>query len=162
MALIKGLRKAEKYLLTVLSSAMVLVVFFQIINREILKLNVIWPEELARYLMIWLVYIAGVVAFKRGAHIGIDVITSRVHGKTARYMEIFQNLVTLVFLGIITYFAIPLIQTQLEYEQLTPALEINIAWVYAAAPVWGFLSSIEIVIRLIGVIKPPKEFQEEK
>ena len=157
MVFLKWLDMVERYIVAILSAALTLVVFFQILNRIFFKLNIIWPEESARYMMVWMVFMASVLAFKRGANIGIDMITSRIKGTPAKMFLVFQSVVIIAFAAMVGYFALPIIEMQFELSQTSPALKLNIAWVYLAIPVWGALTIVEIGAALLQSLRAQKE-----
>ena len=50
--------------------------------------------------------------------------------------------------------ALEVIQTQIEFNQTSTALQINMAFVYAAMPIWGILFIVELVFMTIQAFKP--------
>lgn len=53
---------------------MVLAVFAAVILREIVEIGWPWLEEIARYLLIWSVFLSAAILARRNEHITIDVI----------------------------------------------------------------------------------------
>jgi|Deesub1362A_J573_1020465.scaffolds.fasta_scaffold04877_4 C4-dicarboxylate transporter DctQ subunit len=144
----KILYKIEKYFIVISFALMALIVFFQVLNRFFLKIPIMWPEELARYLMIWMSFVAAAVAFRKGAHIGVNIIIDKLSGKTKQIFIILQSVLIMVFVAVVGYYAIFIIRLQLSTIQLSPALEINLAYIYMAIPVWALLTFIEIFVSL--------------
>lgn len=156
MKLYQKLSACETGLTLFLSIALVAVVFFQVLNRTLFKISVTWPEELARYLMVWLVFIANVLAFKRGANVGIDAISAKLHGGAKFALNCFQYLVCAAFASIVALHMAPILLMQISLKQTSPALGINMACVYAAMVVWGVLTLVELVVLFV------KSYQEWK
>jgi TRAP-type C4-dicarboxylate transport system permease small subunit len=144
----KILYKIEKYFIVISFALMALIVFFQVLNRFFFKIPIMWPEELARYLMIWMSFVAAAVAFRKGAHIGVNIIIDKLSGKTKQVFIILQSVLIMVFVAVVGYYAIFIIRLQLSTIQLSPALEINLAYIYMAIPVWALLTFIEIFVSL--------------
>ena len=46
----------------------------QIVNRFVFRLPLSWSEELQRFVHIWIVILAVPVAYRRGAHIGMNML----------------------------------------------------------------------------------------
>lgn len=63
MKFYNGINKVEKVLVAIVTVLLVAVVFLQVVNRTIIKATIAWPEEAARYLMVWQVFLASVIAF---------------------------------------------------------------------------------------------------
>ncbi len=55
-------------------AVIVVVAVLQVVNRSFVGASLSWSEELQRYGHIWLVLIAITVAYRRGAHIGVDLL----------------------------------------------------------------------------------------
>ncbi|MFZ5649268.1 MAG: TRAP transporter small permease [Bacillota bacterium] len=54
--------------------SMSLLVFVQVFGRKVIFISIPWSEEMARFLMIWLVYLGLSVSSFRGGHISINVV----------------------------------------------------------------------------------------
>ena len=65
--------KVEGFLSVVLFLAMVAIVCWSVICRYALKIPFLQSEELARYLMIYIVYIGTSIGVKSKSHIGVEV-----------------------------------------------------------------------------------------
>jgi hypothetical protein len=62
----------------VLLCAMVFTTGAQVASRYVLDLPLIWTEETGRHLMIWMVFLASTVIYRRGQHIAIDLFGARL------------------------------------------------------------------------------------
>lgn len=154
MKFYKGINKIECVLVAIVTFVLVVVVFLQVVNRTLIKATISWPEEAARYLMIWQVFLASVIAFRQGANCCIDVITNRFHGTGKIILSCFSNLVCLLFAVVVIIGGIQVMQSQILYNQTSTALRLNMAVVYAALPTWGVLFILELVFMTIQLFKP--------
>ena len=59
---------------SVMVLTMALVVATQVICRYLLGASLTWSEEASRYLLIWITFLGGSIAFKRGMHTGFDAV----------------------------------------------------------------------------------------
>ena len=62
----------------VLLAAIALIVALEVVSRYILNVSLAWSEEIARHLFIWASFLGAGVALKRGAHIGVDSLVTRL------------------------------------------------------------------------------------
>ena len=106
MKFYKGVSKLESFFVAVVTVLLVLVGFIQGVNRTLIKATIAWPEEAARYLMVWQVFLASVIAFRQGANCCIDVLINRFHGKVRMAMTCFANAVCLGFALVVTVMAL--------------------------------------------------------
>ncbi|MDR1932000.1 MAG: TRAP transporter small permease [Spirochaetales bacterium] len=107
---------------------MTVLIFIQVIFRYAFNSPLAWTEELARFLFIWMTFVAGVVAARRGQHIGVELIVNMLPSVGKKAIGIFAYLVSTVFFGIVSYYCISL-WDKLS-AQLSPALSIPMSFVY--------------------------------
>ncbi|MGD9846346.1 MAG: TRAP transporter small permease, partial [Variibacter sp.] len=59
-------------------AVMVTVVVAQVFLRYVLNISLDWAEELSRLSFVWSVFFAIPLGIKRGAHVGVSLITDRL------------------------------------------------------------------------------------
>ena len=88
-----------------LSSALILVVFLQIVvavtRRYVFDRPLQWNDELIGYLLVTLVMLGAAEALRRGDHIAIDLLTARLGPRMARVQAALAHLSVLVFAGVV-------------------------------------------------------------
>ena len=70
------LNKVIEVCCAALAAAMILIIWFGVIERYVFHLGMTWTEELARYVMIWTALLAVPACAYRREHIGLDVLFS--------------------------------------------------------------------------------------
>jgi TRAP-type C4-dicarboxylate transport system permease small subunit len=70
-------RLAEGLMVLALAG-MVVAVFVNVVLRYVFHTSIVSYEEISRLLFVWLVAIGAIVAAFEGAHLGFDMVTSRV------------------------------------------------------------------------------------
>ncbi|MFW5730734.1 MAG: TRAP transporter small permease [Desulfonatronovibrionaceae bacterium] len=91
-----------------------------------------WTEELARYMLVWVTFLGATLAYRRGLHITVNFVVDFLPGPVARYLRLAAILASLLFFGVIMFYAVRFMQFQ--SAQLTPSLRIPIYLVYAVIP----------------------------
>lgn len=76
-ALLRGVDRVASALIVALFAAIVLVGGLQVLCRYGFNASLSWSEELQRYGLIWMVFLALVVGYRRGAHIGMGMLFER-------------------------------------------------------------------------------------
>ena len=88
--------RAAEALIVALFAAIVLVGGLQVFSRYLLNASLSWSEELQRYGLIWIVFLAIVVGYRRGAHIGMGLLLEKMPRAVQRPMGWFVDLLWLV------------------------------------------------------------------
>ena len=131
----------------VLLAAVVLVVLTQVVTRYLLHISISWPEELARYLLVWLMFLGGAAAGARLQQISVDMLTTMAPRRVQVVLGVIGTLGSLLALGILVWAGRPLFGP--AGLTVSPATGIEMRWVYAALPVGGVLLGL-FVLRDVG------------
>lgn len=126
--------------------AIVLTTFAGVISRYILSYSLPWADEMARFSLVWLVYIGMVSTLVRGQHVCVELLLSRCQGKPRIWLLNLIDLACMVLFGALLYGGLLLME--LASSQSLPALGISKSWVYAAVPIGAALMLIEYVLRI--------------
>ena len=144
-----------------LTLQMTLVVLLGVFTRYVMNDALAWIEELARYSMVWLSWLGGGLALRRGAHIAMEFFTDALAEK-ARLAVIFLGRIgVFFFLAICLWYGIDL--TMRVSAQSTIALGISMQIPYAAIPVGSLLMAYHLAAVMsfpwARVARPQTEIQ---
>ena len=150
--------------LTILMAIMVLDVTWQVFTRFILKKPSSFTEELAGFLLIWIGLLGASYAYHTKAHLGIDVLTYKLTGFKKQAVDIIVNLVVLVFaLFVMVAGGMRLVNITFTLSQISPALGIEMGYIYLVIPISGILIiyfAIDFIIEAIQT--KPTELVEHR
>lgn len=132
----------------VLVAAMTVACLVQVIWRYALGDPLIWSEEAARYLFIWLSYLAAWLAWKRRDHIALDAVTYLNHPGLTRLSARLVEFVVLLFCLYTFYTNLSLLA--LTAHQPSAILEIPMAWIYAGYSAMAALIAGDILVGWLG------------
>lgn len=148
----KALAVTDKWFawfLAFIMASMVAGVTWQVLSRFVLSSPSSFTEELARFQLIWIGILGAAYAFRRGAHLGLDLFTSNLPLPLKLRTAVVANLFVLVFSALVmVYGGAQLVALVLNLGQLSAALQIKIGYVYSVIPVSGFLICIYAVINI--------------
>lgn len=123
-----------------MSAVVVAGVFF----RYVLNDGLPWVEELARYSMIWLSWLGGGLAIRKGAHISVDFVVDSLSPRGRFFLVLIGRLLILGFLGICIVLGAEL--TARVSMQSTIALGISMQIPYSAIPIGSLLMVYHLLI----------------
>ncbi|HEX7551113.1 MAG TPA: TRAP transporter small permease [Candidatus Methylomirabilis sp.] len=152
--LIRGVTWGVERVLILLSMLIAAVVFLQVVFRYVLQQPLYWSEELPRYLLIWMSFLAAALAQKNEAHINITLAVTPFPTAVQRGIRLLANLVILGFLGVLVYSGS--LVTRITAAHRSTALQIPMAVVYAALPVGAALMMLYLVLQIARDLIPPR------
>jgi len=132
----------------------IIVLLAGVIFRFALHHPLVWSDELASILFIWMAMMGSVVAFRRGEHMRMTALVSSLSPQRRALLETVALFASLAFLVLIAWPA--LINSIEEIDITLPALDIPNSWRAAALPVGVLLMALFAVIRL-GRTSTPKQ-----
>jgi tripartite ATP-independent transporter DctM subunit len=128
--------------------AEVIVLFVGIISRYVLHAPIVWSDELAGILFLWLAMLGSVVAFQRAEHMRMTAVVGMVRPEARLFLDVFATAASLAFLLLVIHPAYEFAAD--EVFVTTPALGIVNTWRAAALPVGIGLMLIVATLRLVA------------
>jgi tripartite ATP-independent transporter DctM subunit len=111
----------------------IIVLLSGVVSRYVFHKPIVWSDELASLLFIWLAMLGSAVAYHKAEHMRMTVVVSKAAPPMKAYLEAISLLTSLIFLILLL---IPAIDFAYEERLITtPALEISNAWRASALPV---------------------------
>ena len=149
----KFLNNFEGYICIGTLTVMSVVVFWQVVCRYVLKGSLPWSEELSRYLLVWTAYMGGAYGVRQGAHIGVEAFMLLFPKKIQKVVNIIVMIGGVLLCALICYYGWQIVGTQLERNQLSPAMRIPMGYMYAAIPIGMILFIIRYIQDIIEAVK---------
>jgi len=131
---------------------MVVVIWFEVVERYFLHLGMTWTEELSRYVMIW----AALLAVSCGAfyreHIGLNIVHRFLPPKGVRILKICLDLISLGFFLFLAWYGIGMARE--GFGQFANIFGITMAVPFAAVPVSSALAAFQIFAAMLRSSEP--------
>ena len=148
-----ALQKAEQWLGTTIAAAAALLVVVEIVvlftgvsARYFFQRPLIWSDELAGILFLWLAMLGSVVAFGRGEHMRMTAFVGMVRERTRAFFDVLAIAAPLAFLVLVLQPAVDFATD--ESFVSTPALDVSNLWRAAALPIGLGLMLLVALLRL--------------
>src|SRR6201986_5301103 len=126
--------------------AEIVILFAGVVSRYVLHTPLIWSDELASILFLWLAMLGAVVAFRRSEHMRMTALVATAGPRMWAYLDLVATCAALAFLLLIVHPAY-----EYAYEEsfiTTPALQISNTWRAAALVVGTSLMALFALLRL--------------
>lgn len=138
--------RATKGVTILFLSVVTVMVAIEVFLRYCLGKSLYVTEELTRYLMVWVVFLASSLAVRDNSHVSIEIIANLFKGRARAWYNLIAQLFFLTFLAFLILEGVVALSFQME--QIIPTLNIAIFWFYLAIPVGGALMILNLLPRL--------------
>src|ERR1700761_8173 len=120
-----------------------------VVSRYVFHHPIIWSDELASSLFLWLAMLGSVVALRRGEHMRMTAFVGLLSPATRALLDVVAIVAALTFFFLIIAAAYDFAVDEIPVT--TPAMEISSAWRATALPVGFALMIVIALLRLIEV-----------
>ncbi|MBO0753737.1 MAG: TRAP transporter small permease, partial [Bradyrhizobiaceae bacterium] len=142
-----GLGRAIEFAAAALVVAEIVILLTGVIARYGVQRPLIWSDELASMLFLWLAMLGSVIALRRNEHMRMTALVARLSERQGASLEVFAIGAALAFLLMVAWPAYEFAQD--EAFITTPALEMSNAWRAAALPAGISLMAVFALLRLM-------------
>jgi tripartite ATP-independent transporter DctM subunit len=125
------------------------VLLFGVTMRYVFHTPMVWTDELAAVLFIWLAMFGSAIALYRGEHMRMTALVSRASIPTRAFLEVLAVAAPLVFLAAVVHPGIEYAEDEMFVT--LPALDIPNTWKAAALPIGYVLMGVLSILRLLKV-----------
>ena len=113
--------------------AEVVVLLMGVTSRYVVHQPLIWSDELASILFLWLAMLGSIVAFQRGEHMRMTAIVGKLEPRRRAFLDLVAIAAAIAFLAFVVHPAYDFAQD--EVYVTTPAMGIVNSWRAAALPI---------------------------
>jgi TRAP-type C4-dicarboxylate transport system permease small subunit len=151
--LVNGLVAIARAVCILLATALFVIVIGAVIARYALGQAVSWTEEVPRYLLIWISFLAAAVCVLRREHVGFDVLFNALPPPARRVLGVVLTLLIFAFGWVVFRYGIVFVQD--FGSDLMETIPFTNYWYYPAMPVSGFLIMVfSLKLAVDEIIRP--------
>lgn len=151
LAVIDGINRVVGWALAALLAVISVIVLIQVLVRFVLTaigldVSASWTEELARYLLCWMVFLGAAYGCRKAQLMALDFAVSKLPGaagRAARYLSLVLCLGFFVLLVQVGWSFV-----EFGRSEASPVMRLGMQWVYAAIPVGAAL----MVVNTLGLM----------
>ncbi|MDA3808730.1 MAG: TRAP transporter small permease subunit [Spirochaetaceae bacterium] len=152
--IMKELYRGLVVLQTFLLGTLLAIVSVQIIIRILPFLpNILWTEEIARFLLVWVIFLGAAIGVKEGTHFTVSILPEAKSKLVSWIWELAILIAMTSLSAIFTYRGIKYAKVMIW--DISNIAQISMIWVGAAIPAFGILSLLFIVEMFV------KQFKKE-
>ena len=154
--LLRGIRALPHVVITVLMLVAMLDMLAGVFLRYVMtwvsarfdlpSIRFFWVEEIGEYSLAWLTFIGAAVGIRRGTHFAVHIVTERLGPGLRRAVYTAHYVLIAAFGAALAWFGWQV--AELNAQSFSPALDLNLRWLYLSAVAGGIL----IVIYSVATI----------
>ncbi len=127
-------------------AVLVIVVTAAVFARYVLNDSIVWAEELARYLFVWVSFLGGGLGVGTNIHVGVDSLVELMPRRPKLLVQITMELMIVAFTAVLIWVGAQFAAFGMKADALL--LPIPMGYVYLAVPVGGFVMLINVLVHL--------------
>lgn len=110
------------------------------------RVDFFWVEEVGEYALSWMTFIGAAIGIPRGTHFAVHLLIERFPAGARRWIFAVHYAVIAAFGLVVAGFGWQV--AELNSQSFSPALNLNLRWIYLSAVVGGVLMSVYSVVAL--------------
>jgi TRAP-type C4-dicarboxylate transport system permease small subunit len=131
--------------------AMVAIVCWAVFTRYVLNSSLVWYDEFASYLLVWLTFYGAVVTDYQRRHINFDLLVNKLAPTPRRVVDVIGEICVLGFQFVLCYYGWVLTE-RMGDETAISLPWVQIAWVNSVLPITGALLLVISFARLVALL----------
>lgn len=143
-----ALGRAEVWMLGALVAGMTITTFLQVVCRYVFNSPLVWSEELARYLFVWIALVGAGAAVRTGGHFGLDLLYRNLPPTVRPWVAGLVSLIVAAFAAILLVQGLR--ETAQASVQWASSLPFRMHWAYAAIPCGAALMLWHVAARWVA------------
>ena len=137
--------------LVIMLSAMVIMVFGNVVLRYGFNDSIISSEELSRFLFIWITFLGAIVAMRENAHLGLDSVVRKLSLRGKKIAFAVSNLMMLGCCVLMFYGTAK--QHGINASTRSAVTELPMSWVYGVGYVASVAMGLMILHKLVRLAR---------
>ncbi|MEW6264497.1 MAG: TRAP transporter small permease [Thermodesulfobacteriota bacterium] len=150
--LINGFTHVGSVLGGIFTGVMTFTVTYAVVLRYALNRPIGWSEEVSTYLMIWAAFLGAAYALKEDAHIGVDLLLSRLPERFKRFFLLFHCVIGLIFCSILFYKGVELVQFSVNLDNRSIAIGFPLFIPQLAVPIGSAILILQFLVKAAKLI----------
>lgn len=154
----RGLSIGEDFFISVMLITASAILFVNVVGRYVFNYGFVWAEEVVRYEIIWLVFVGGSVAARKGIHIGVEALVHTLPPSVQKWVNSAVLVLCIGFCAILAFYGWELVAQTRQFNQRTPAMQFPFWLIQLAIPVGAMLMGLRftqsLILAMVGAERP--------
>jgi len=144
---INFLKRLDIIIVTLLMVSAFVNVMLQILSRIMPFRVVPWTVEMGEHLLVAIIWMGLGLAVLNNSHVRFDMLLSKMPYKAKKIFYVAGNIIFAIFLGIIAYYTLVLLEFHLRVDNRTPMLRWNRAYIRAPVLIGCVVGAVRMLVQ---------------
>lgn len=140
-----------RWLAVGLIGVMTVIVLSGVFYRYALNDALAWSEEISKFLMVWMTFIAAPLAFRAGSLVAIDALPNALKGRARQFLLVLIQLIIISLM--VAFIDRGSFLAKNAYIQRASTVDLSIMYVYIAMPIGTAVLCMLSVQSLLGSLR---------
>lgn len=150
--------RVNKWLIGGLMATMAVLVFANVVSRNVFGTSLIWVEELTQYGMIWVTYLGAGLALREGRHVAVDTLQDWLPPRLRHALRTLIACAVAAFLLAVCVLGAQIVL--FTWDQETPVLGVPAGVPYLGVPIGAAMCLLHLVMFWRAFVERRFELQE--
>lgn len=151
---LQALATFEKLTACLLLAALLISVMVQIVSRYVFQSPLPWTDEVSRFLLVWLTFIAAAWVMSDRSHVTVDLAVSKLGIRSIALVDSIATAIVVVGAGVMAWAGIALVRATADV--LAPATRLPMPVVYTAGAVGFGLVALHGIATIVANFRDPQ------
>lgn len=143
------------YTMVAIGAIMSVLVFCNVV-MHLFHYDIAWTTELCEFMMVWVTFLGGASAARRGAHMTITEFIDKLTGKSRLKADAAVQALCLVVLALLVWYGMGIVMA--NWGNILTVLDWPMAFQYLALPVGSAVSLVFVGYDLVQILRgTPRE-----
>lgn len=134
-----------------LASALVTIMFTNVLARAFLNVDIAWNTEFGEFCLVWATFLGAAAAARRGSHMRISELVEAATPKLRRGLEIITRIAVLTLLGLLVWRGMLIVNRTMDQEMSVLYWPVGLQ--YLAMPVGSLLTAVYVAYDALLLLK---------
>lgn len=146
------LRKLLEALVVTGCAVMTVVVVAAAFSRYVLNIGLFFSEDLSRYLMVVVVFLAAALVLDEKQHVKITLVINKFAPRSQMWMGVLGQILMFVFLGLVAFEGFKILPRQAN-SMIATMPKVSLFWFYAAIPLGCVFMALFLLPQMLENLK---------
>lgn len=153
----KILKELDAIICCIILVIMTTLAFLNVVSRYVIHASLSFTDEITTSFFVLFSLLGAAIAAKRGAHLGLNILTELFPPKVKTAVATLTNLLSGIFFLILAYLGLGMVQHEYAIGQLSSALKVP-EWIYGSfIPIGCLVIAIRFLQNVYNALRKSKK-----